>query len=171
MLTKLWLKFLLWLELRGVERGLNRYIDGAYFGSGGCVEVDEDRLLAKAVTVLKRKVNASVDNRTSENYHKKLLELGDLISLTTDTAEVGSKVAAILNKIVAFKDKDVRDQKDREAMIRKRIEHYYQLHDKKMSREMIRKIRELRKDGEIEVANELEKIWKERYGKEAISSR
>jgi len=159
------LAYKIWVDRKEIEDEIKQVINFAGLGDKNIMIQDEERQITEGVIAMKVAVNKLVKNRSAESYDNILKDLNDLVKFAEN---VGSKQQKSLldlrKKLVVFKEKDVRTKKDKENMIRRRINHYYELHKGKESRELIRQERKARNSGNSKLADELLKEWKDKYG-------
>lgn len=89
----------------------------------------------------------------------------DLIDLGRKEDSDQKRFRQMRESMYHYRGADVKSDKDKGAMIDRRIADYKKLQDKVEERQLLRKIRMFRRSGDIQEANRLEQEWKDKYGK------
>lgn len=158
------LEFLLWWDQKNEKPSYLSYREAQQI-------IRQYSLLDRGVTEVKQKVNSLVRARSKEEYHSKLSEISNLVDLAQrDPNSAEGKFAELLKQTVVRKnslgqEQDVITATDRARMINTKIKAVQELQEHKIMREMLRKIRNLRTEGNNETADLLFKEWQEKYGK------
>ena len=156
----------MWADRKEIEEEFQQALNFAGLGDRNIGIHDEERQMVDGVIAMKVAVNKMVKNKSAESYNNLLYDLDDLLKLS---GSISSKYEESLwdlrKKLTVFREKDVRTKKDKENMIDTRIRHYKELHITKESRALRRQERKARNSGDSELADELLKEWKQKYGK------
>lgn len=159
-----YLEFLLWWDRKNDQPSYLSYRETQQI-------IRQYSLLDRGVTEMKGKINTLIRARTKEEYHEKLSEIENLISLAErDPDSPEGKFAEILRQTTVRKnnlgnEQDVITATDRARMIDTKIKAVYELQDHKVMRDQLRTIRNLRTEGKNEEADKLMKEWQTKYGK------
>ena len=165
--------------MKKLERELDKELQ--YFGTGPGVSFnfndifnsvdpiyqfqnENDRLYAEGLASLKRKVNSMVKTGSKEEYHEVLSEINNLVALAREETPHQKAMRNILKNMYIRRGADIKSKKDKKDMIEERIGHYEELQDYKVERELRKNIRRAHKDGDLELAKQLEEEWKTKYG-------
>ena len=124
--------------------------------------VKQYSLLGEGVKEFKSKINSLVKSRDAEQYHKTLNEIEDLISLVSLPDNDPKVILTKSLRDIAVKkgNKDIQTPEEHLKMLQKRVEDMKELHKHKEKREVLRKIRQAKKDGNLELLKQLEEDWK-----------
>jgi urocanate hydratase len=124
-------------------------------------------LIGEGVKKIKNKVNTSLVDKSAEGYDEALSKIEDLTVLAKRPKDtIQSTYSEVMRKaVVKDGNKDIVTHTDRAKMIEGRIEDFKELRKQKDSRNMLREIRRLRKEEKVDIADNLEKEWKDKYGK------
>lgn len=115
---------------------------------------------------IKKHVNSLVKAKTKDEYQAVLSQIEDLMRYAKSESEEKAKLTqALYNAWVFTGGRDIKNPTERAKMIDKRIKDYKELQEHTNKRKLIRQIRQARKEGDEAKAKELEKKWKEKYGK------
>lgn len=156
-------EFLLWLDSISDKKG--RYLTPSEVK----LIIRQYNLIEDGVNRIKKKVNSLVKSKTKEEYHKILLQISNLIDLSEEEPDSPKTQLIMLLRQIYYdkidKKCDVETEEDKIEMINTRINHYKELHKHKEKRELIRKIREAKKQNNKELELKLTAEFNEKYGK------
>jgi len=156
-----WLIYKLWRRNKKFERELKREVDSVNLDSIGIYQVDEQQKIQEGIVNLKESINGITNDRTAEGYDKVLSKIDNMIDFAQGKTTNGEQLLASLRKkILVFKEKDVRNKKDKVKMVDTRIKHYKELHKHKELRDLRRQIRQAYNKGDTDKAQQLEEKWK-----------
>lgn len=115
---------------------------------------------------LKSKINDLAFTKDKEEYNKVLQEVQNLVALAEETDPSKIKRSELLKNMYVYKGgKDIRNDTEKAKMIQQRIRDFKQLQNHKASRQILREIRQLKKNGKDKEAKELEKEWSTKHGR------
>lgn len=156
----LYFEFLLWLDRRNKPSKLLTPKEMAQI-------VRESNKTYDGVSELKSKVRSLVESNTSEEYHKTMCEIEDMMSLSYgDPNSDKAKFASLLRNTYDLKKiVDIENNTERAKMVDKRIEDMHELHNHIAKRNLLREIRSARVEGNSEQANKLEQEFLTTYGR------
>lgn len=155
-----YLEIVFFLDKKKLEKALDREFQ--ITSMGGMYQIyqnDTERKYAEGIALVKNKVNSAVKSKSKEEYERVLKEISDLIILSNEETPSQRALRKALEKLYAPKEKS------KKAMIRDRIQHYEELREYNQERTLIKKIKQARKDNNIELAEKLELEWMTLYGK------
>lgn len=157
----LYFEFLLWLDRH--QDKPSQYLTPKEMAQ----VIAQYSLLGEGVTKVKRKINNLIVAKTADEYDKTLKEIEDLMVLAERSKDSPQAVfsEALRHMYVKKGNKDIVTHTDKAKMIEGRIEDFMELRKQKESRSMLREIRKLRKEEKVDIADNLEKEWKDKYGK------
>jgi hypothetical protein len=89
----------------------------------------------------------------------------DILAMAVDEDKAKKSLREAKESVFVYKEADIKSDKDKINMIDDRISQYYELHDKKQERELMRKARQAYKEGDLELHATLMKQWEKDYGK------
>jgi hypothetical protein len=155
-LGNLYFELLLWLDRRNEKKQL-RYLTPKEMAQ----IVRQYSLLGEGVKEVKSKVNTLIASRTKEEYDKVLKEIDDMVTLAEREAnDPKAQFASFLKSNMDFSNSDIKNTTDRAKMINKRIDDMKELHKDIEKRRKLRLARQLRKEGKLQDALEIEKEFK-----------
>lgn len=155
----------MWADKKEIEDDFKQALNFAGLGNRNIMMQDEERQIAEGVIAMKVAINSLLKNKSAKSYDKTLRDIDNLLKYAQDVGSKQQKTILDLRKsIVVFKEKDLKSKEDKQKMINIRLNHYNQLHSKKLARDLIRQERQARKAGNSELADKLLKEWKEKYG-------
>lgn len=115
---------------------------------------------------LKNEINNLAFTKDKEEYDKVLKEIKDLVALAQETDPNKINRAELLQNMYVYKGgKDIKNGTEKAKMIQQRIGDFKELQEQKVSRQMQRDMRRLRKEGNTKEANKLQKQWSTKYGR------
>lgn len=124
----------------------------------GVHQNDTQRKYLEGLANLKRSINSKVKSRNKDEYHRVLSDVKELVALGRVETKTQRMIRETLTSICKL------PEVNRKEMINQRIEHYEELHKYKEQRELIKKAKQARKEGDIELAEQLETKWREQNG-------
>lgn len=156
----LFFEFLLWVDRRKERKHFLNYKEVAQI-------VREYSLLDEGMKQIKSKVNSLIVTKSADEYNKLLLEIEDMVTLAErDTNHPKSQLADLLRDMYTKKgNQDIVTLTDRAKMVDKRINDMKELQQDKLKRQLLRKIRKFRIEGNTEEVEKLEQEFKEKYGR------
>lgn len=119
---------------------------------------ETERKYLEGIYNLKRSINSKVKSKSKDEYHKVLSNAKELISLGTVETKNQKLIRETLTSICAL------PEISKKEIINKRIEHYKEFHKYKEQRDLIKRIKQAKKQGDEKLALELEKEWRDNYG-------
>lgn len=157
----LYFRYLIWVDAKADK--LPRFMSPKEMAT----IIKEHSLLADGVNVVKGKVNTLVTERTSNEYHRVLSKVDDMIDLSKNEANDGRNAMAQVVREIAVKkgNRDIVTPQDKLNMINQRIDDYKELHAHIEKRNLFRAHRKAVQANNPELAAELLKTIQERYGK------
>lgn len=149
---------LFWWHKSKLERGLDKEL--RFYTTGTVYEIfqdDTERKYAEGVATIKGKVKkmASEDG----DYERVLEEVKELIQLARDETPSQRAIRQALISLARL------PEKSKKKMIQERIQHYEELRKYNEERALIKEIKQARKEGKTDLAEELETKWRQTYGK------
>lgn len=155
----LYFEFLLWLDRKTSKP--------RYMTPGAIAQVvRESHKISEGIKQVKNKVNALTQTRTKDEYNKVLGELEDLMQLAEyDKNSDRAAFIALLKSMDNGKIVDVETNTEKAKMIERRINDHKELWAHKEKRDLIRKIRQAKSSGDINLVKKLGKEFEEKYGR------
>lgn len=160
-LGNIYFSFLLWLDRRKEKK--ERKLPN--FTTKQIVRQTSQMYYEQGMHQLKTKINSLVKTTSTEEYVKALDETQELIKLAELEPEDRNELSELLYKIAVKKGKDLNTDMDFAKMIDKRINDYRELQRYKVERELLRKIRDAKVSGSLDIAKTLEEEWRSKYGR------
>ena len=156
-----YLEILLWIDKRSSKN--DKYLTPNQISQ----IIRESNKLAEGTLAIKNKVNSLLSSRNKEEYQIRLSEITDLLPLSTydDVNSSRAKYVDFLKSYAVRHGTDVTTVTDRAKMVEKRIEDMYELQDHIVKRNLLRDLRKARVNNNIELAESLQKEYKEKYGR------
>lgn len=158
-LGELYFRFLLWQDHRRFRKEL-KYLD---LSVQQILINRTSELYREGIRKIKTKVNNLVATKTPEEYDKVLREIEDLTMLSKDD-KVDPGLMALYSAYVK-KGSDIKNDTDMARMVEERIQHQKEKWKFQEERQLVRQIRKAKQDNDLELAKQLEDIWKEDYGR------
>ena len=122
-------------------------------------------LLDKGVKEVKRNINKLVTSTTAEEYDKVLSNIENLLKYSEkDPNSQEAIFADMLRSTKISKIKDIETHIDRVKMIEGRIKDYKELQEHVVKRKLMRQIRQAKKENDIDLTEQLETEWRDKYG-------
>lgn len=153
--TKLGYHILLW----HVTRKENKFVEefSGSFSNRPMIELSQDTVQQKyqeGLHVLKSKVrNGSYQLETEE----------ELLKLAREETPEQKQFRKVMEQVYIYKGQDVKDDISKNKMIDKRIGDYYALQKYNEERELLKQIRQAKKNDDNDLAERLENEWKQRF--------
>lgn len=156
----LYFEFLLWLDRK--RSNPTKYLTPKEMAQ----IVRESNKTYDGVSKVKKKIKELVNSKSSEEYHKILCEIEDLTKLATyEEGTSQAQFSKLLRSTYDLKNKDIITHTDKAKMIDKRIQDMRELWDDKNKRQLLRGIRQARKEGNTELADKLQTEFNNKYGR------
>lgn len=124
-------------------------------------------LLHRGVEEVKREVNKLINAKSAQEYDAVLKGIEDMMNLAQrDENSSEARLADVLRSFKVKKgSKDIVTHTDHAKMIQGRMEDYRELQSHVERRSLMRQIRKAKQAGNQEQVSQLEKQWKEKYGR------
>ena len=125
-------------------------------------------LLREGVTAIKKIVNSRASNAVA--YHEELSKIEDLTVFADrpDTGPQAQYSRMFKESEQTKKTKDIETALDHAKMIDQRINDYTELQAYNKKRQLLKDMKQAKKEGNIVLFNKLEKEWNGTYGKRNI---
>ncbi len=162
-LASYWIKFW-WLEFQFEQEVKSNINMNTAFDSVKSVEQDVDQKLANGVYNLKHAARqaAKTNNKTLDSL---LSQVDDMFDLARQETAEETRARKIKESIFIFKGSDIKTDKDKDKMVDKRIEMYYDLQTKRQQRQLLSSIRKAKMAGDKELHAQLLEEYNGKYGR------
>lgn len=154
----LYFDFLLWIDRKKFEK--ERYYEKA--ADHRIVYNATKAAYTEGLKRVKDKVRNNIKAGAVGDNERFMEETGELLHLAKN--EHTSAHAETL-KLFIKKDKDIKNPTDMARMVDQRINDYYELQRFNEERALIKAIKKAKKENNLDLANQLEKQWSEKYGR------
>ena len=115
---------------------------------------------------MKRRIHEAVSAKTKDEYDRALKNIENMIDLAkADETEVTKLRDSLYRAYVRTGGKDISTSAEHAKMLNQRINDKKELWEHQAKRQMMRDIRKLHKEGNVEEATKLEKQFKEKYAR------
>ena len=152
-----YIDLMFWWNRVKLEKELGKELQYWYNTTGHEIYQDDtQKKYAEGLYTVKNKINSLAAN---EDYDKVLKEVKDLIGLSRKETTSQRTIRKIITNMTKL------PEKSRSAMIKDRIGHYEELRKYNEERALIKEIKQTRKEGDEQLAKELEEKWRNAYGK------
>lgn len=155
-------KIKLWWLLKSFDNEVDSNVNKS-FNSNYTGEEQSQQKLYNGIIALKRGVKnltkGSNFNSTLQYVDDRMIDLArneTALELSNRKATASFYVASV---------KDIKTETDKIKMVSKRIDHYYELQNKVLERQLLKDIREAYKANDKETHRKLLNEWKDKYGK------
>lgn len=149
------------------EKELKQAFDAAFMPiqDSFAVEHDQQRKLHNGIVTMKRKIKTLVGTHSLRDFLSSDGVSADMIAFANkELSPLDKQLEEAYKLIVVANGADVKSDADKQAMILTRINHYTKLHEKKVERDLLRRIRAAKVTKDFETYDKLTKQWESNYG-------